>query len=60
METEIQELRTEDAINQDVLADLRRQLRHAQKISLAMARGNAAAATQVLKLPDIEKFDGDK
>src|SRR5690606_28183392 len=31
METEIQELRTEDAINQDVLADLRRQLRHARK-----------------------------
>src|SRR5690606_25987934 len=60
METEIQKLRAVDEINQDVLNDLRCQLRHAQEISLAIARGNAAAATQVLKLPDIEKFDGDK
>src|SRR5690606_32403048 len=60
MTTELDDLRTEDTINQTVLADLRQQVRHAQKISLAMARGNVAVATQVLKLPDIEKFDGDK
>src|SRR5215217_5767146 len=60
MEDENQALCDEDAIRETVLADLRTQLHNAQEVTLAMARGNVAAATQVMKLPDIEKFDGDK